>query len=356
MNNILVADFILVEAHRTININIIDAISRNNVVSVVNINGYFDDVKEKWIRSGIEVISKNISMNANNSIASRYFGIKVAKLVSKISKNNNYDLVISLGFDTIAYSFSKMILKKTPIALFHHKNIDELQNKLKLFLFNRYKNQVNHLVFEQFFKDHLTNKLGVKQNLIYVIPHPVESINLDKKSNENKYTSVGLCNSNSEEFVSGLLRLNPILAENDIWLLLRSKTREGDYGNIRLVKGFLNLNTYSNFINSAQTVLVPIPSNYVYRLSGSIYDGLCRKKIVYTTSKFYGQEYEKRYPGICIFIKNETDYIENLKKTIAYREESFEKFIKDHSINSVSFELKKSINSMIAMSGACGNR
>ena len=114
------------------------------------------------------------------------------------------------------------------------------------------------------------------------------------------------------------------------------------------LKGFMPDHVYNDLMNSGRTVFVPLPKSYIYRLSGSIYDALSRGKIVYTNSKFYSNEYERRYPGICVYVGSVDDLIFQLeKKEEPYVIESFQKFLNDHSIERVGNEIKKMVTKVL---------
>ena len=84
-------------------------------------------------------------------------------------------------------------------------------------------------------------------------------------------------------------------------------------------------------------------------MSGSIYDALAQRRIVFTTSKYYGQHYRELYPGICIYVKNVDDFINKLidLDRITNVEKSFDKFICEHSMEQVSQKLENTIDVIV---------
>jgi hypothetical protein len=348
--NILIADFLCVEAHRAMNVNLIECISKNWEVDVLSVNGYYSVEQDRWRKSGIRVINTSVPAKKNGAAQSRFFSLKIMRSAGYQLKKKNYSMVIVLGFDTLAYGMAKSFAKKTPVAVFHHKNIDELSSTLKKIVFDCYKNKIHHLVFEQFFADHLINDIGVDVLKVHVVPHPVLG-NFKPQEGKFKYDCVGLCNSNSEMFIEKALNEQKKFEDNDLKILLRSKNKKVHTHNVDIISGYLEEYIYVDYINSARTVLIPVPDTYVYRLSGSIYDALSRRKHVFTTSQYYANDYGRRYPGICDYIKDVADLIHKLRNTDFSEEDNtrFDRFIAEHSVENVSAKLDMTIKKIIGV-------
>ena len=264
-----------------------------------------------------------------------------------ILKNKFYDAVICLGFETISFAFAIKYFYDLPIFLIYHKNIDELTNSVKLFFLKQYTNKVYHVVFEDFFAKRLID-LGVKSDRIFVVPHPIQEIKIQTIT--EKYDCVGLCNSNEELFIEEAISKEKDFKHNNLSILLRSKSQSKIVGSVSVIKGFIEKQRYDKIIGSGRTVLVPLPSTYIYRLSGSIYDALARRKIVLTSSKFYSEEYSRRYPGTCFHVDSVNDliqYLSNQPNINANITGSFDKFLKDHSIDSTSKALEGMLKKIV---------
>ena len=267
---------------------------------------------------------------------------------SQLCKRNKYDYVICLAFDTCTMIGVHGLFGKVPLVVMHHRNIDELNSKIKRLLFSSYKNSVFHVVFEPFFKERLVQGLAVKQNHVFVIPHPVQ----DKSSRQTSimYDCVGLCNGNDEGFIREAIDRERDFSQHNLRVLLRSRKIEKKDGSVRVITGFMQKQAYDELLGSGRTVLVPLPTTYVYRLSGSIYDALSRKKYVYTTSKVYAQDLEVRYPGVCKYFGSINQLIESLQEDASDGTDgtdgSFGAFIADHSIETVSREIEHMVNTI----------
>lgn len=350
MLKVLVVDFLFVEAHRVANINFIEAIATSAKTTVFSANGYYKNNVEPWREKNINVIEVGNIPVTTGKFSSRIRSLKLMYRAAQIVKSGYYDLVVCEGFEILSFALGYKFFNNIPVALFHHKNIDELVNPIKLQAFNFYKNKVYHFVFEKFFKEYMINIIGIPKNNIMVIPHPVP--NLSEKQNDiynDRLDCVGLCNSNSEQFINQVKAKNDILSSHHLKLLLRSQEDSVNLSNVTIIKGYLEENIYRNYIRIAKSVLVPIPDTYVYRLSGSIYDALAQRRIVFTTSKYYGQHYRELYPGICIYVKNVDDFINKLidLDRITNVEKSFDKFICEHSMEQVSQKLENTIDVIV---------
>lgn len=337
MSRVLITDFICVEAHRDMNINIVECFARYFSIDVISVNGYFNDMKEKWQQSGIGIINVTEPRRKHNFISDRVWSARIMQLTKKHITKNQYDILIALGFETLGYVLAFNFSNGLPVVLFHHKNIDELSSKIKRSFFRLYKNKVHHFVFEDFFANYMVRNLHIKKDKVHVVPHPVSEA---ERLQENiiQYNCVGLCNSNSEEFIQEVIDKNEYIKKNKLNIVLRSRKRTFECEGLKVIKGFLEEKTYSNYLDSSKTVLVAIPDTYVYRLSGSIYDALSRRKMVFTTSKYYADDYGKRYPGVCIAIDGVDDFIYKLTHIPEDRgkEQSFDNFIHEHSMRTSS--------------------
>ncbi len=332
--NVLVTDFIFENTHKDMNSNFIRAISKFADCDVVSVNGYYDDVEQQFAELGVRIINRSISKQMG-MIGYRKYSYRLQKMSSNLVFQKQYDAVIVLCFDTVSTSLLPHVFFKIPTFLFYHRNIDELNNRIKRMAFSKYKGKLYHVVFEDFFRERLVKEIGLSSNRVYVVPHPAKPIkNVPTKK---EYDCIGLCNSNDEVLIQKAVERESVFLHNKLHVLLRSKSIEKKNSAVEVIKGFMDKDVYDELMAAGKTVFVPLPETYVYRLSGSIYDALSRGKIAFTTSKYYAKEYERRYPGICKYVGSVEQLIENLldnnKNGAA---ESFQKFLAEHSIETVS--------------------
>lgn len=338
MKKILIVDFLFVQAHNDFNKNIIECFAKYNKVTVLDVNNYYYSERELWERNGVKVISKSLKLKKTGAFMSRLYSLVLMKMAEKQYHEGSYDLMVTLAYDTFAFAIGRTFMKGIPVALFNHKNIDELGSSLKLKAFNTFKNRTYHFVFENFIKSFLVEQNGVDIDKCFVIPHPVKFRAISKEGSKKNYDCVGLSNSNSEEFIDAMLQLNEEYKKNGIFILLRSKLKRQSKSNIKIINGFLDYKSYNNYLDKANKVIVPVPAAYSYRASGAIYDAFSRKKIVLTTSKLYSLDYRKRYPGICFGISSAQDVIDRLKEREhkIQQNQSFNSFLSEHDIQVVA--------------------
>lgn len=336
---LLIVDFLFVDAHKDMNINFISAVSRIATTDVLSLNGYYDNTKKSFQNSNVNIIDITLKRKSG-TFGARSFSLRLMKKAAVFTQKNKYDAILCLGFETTLFGLGLYSFKSIPFLVFHHKNIDELTNKMKRVAFSVYKNKVYHIVFEEFFRDRLIKGIGVCTDRVFVIPHPVKPI--ENVITEKKYDCIGLCNSNDERFIQETVDRNDDFQKHGFHILLRSKTLEKRGGAVEVIKGFMDKENYDELMAAGKAVFVPLPDTYIYRLSGSIYDALSRGKLVYTTSKFYAQNYERRYPGICRYVGNVNQLIERLHEQRNDKaSSSFEMFIEGHSIKTVSHDIEE---------------
>lgn len=342
---ILVADFLFVDVHKDMNLNFISAVSRFAETDVLSLNGYYDNQREAFYKNKVRLLDVNAERKSG-ALGARSFSLELMKKTAEAVQKKNYDAVLCLGFETTLFGLGLSKFKGLPVFIFHHKNIDELTSSTKRFAFGCYKNRVYHVVFEEFFRNRLVNEIGVRTEKVFVVPHPVKAI--EGVPTEKRYDCVGLCNSNDEDFIKEAVNKECDFREYGLHILLRSKVHEKKDGPVEVIRGFMEKEIYDELMAAGKTVFVPLPETYIYRLSGSIYDALSRRKLVYTTSKYYAQEYERRYPGTCKHVGSVDELIERLQeKRDSGASASFQQFIDGHSIETVSNDIKQMVSTVL---------
>lgn len=342
---LLITDFLFVDAHRDMNINFINAISRFADSDVVSLNGYYDDRRGCFQGENVNLLDVNATKR-DGSLGSRCFSLELMRKTAMFVRERSYDAIFCLGFETTLFGLGISYFYGIPMFLVHHKNIDELSNKVKRIAFGSYKNKVYHVVFEEFFGDRLVKEIGIPAEKVFVVPHPAKSIASAKT--DKSYDCIGLCNSNDEDFIREAVRRDSDFLQHDLHVLLRSKVIEKKYGAVEVIKGFMEKETYDEYMEAGKTVFVPLPKTYIYRLSGSIYDALSRGKMVYTTSKYYAQEYERRYPGTCQYVNSVEQLIKRLQERKNIGElGGIQKFLDSHSIETVSYDIEHMVKTVL---------
>lgn len=341
--NILVLDFLFPEGHRYINNNIIKCLSNIANVDVFAKEDYYKEYKDGWNNVRLEEFSvSKKALNRNSTIVRK---IESASMMAKSKRkiqSQPYDCVVVLSFDTLAMALCKLYFASKKMFIIHHKNIDDLcRKRLNSLVFRTYMNDVHHVVFENVFKHYLVNKIGVTDERVHVIPHPVGVHNFDNRFHGDSYDCVALSQSNDEAFLREIIEYESksrYFKTNNLKIVLRSKHFRFDDGHLQILNGFLPTSVYNEYILKASTVFVPLPESFKYRVSGTIYDAFSMHKTVLTNNEIIVAQCEQRYPGICFKVDNVRDFcfaVKNIKGKKEYKEQ-FEKFNNDHSMESVS--------------------
>ena len=342
---ILITDFLVVEAHRMFNINMVKAFAAMSETTVLSVNNYYLKNEEELRSLGVKVVDiSNSNPLGKMKILKKWWILKNMVYTTRELKHGNYDMIVSLAFDTYVNMFLPILFHNKKIAVFYHKNIDEI-NGIKKLLFSSYKNQIYHFVFEKSYKDYCVNVLKISPHRIYIVPHPSieKSINNSKKG----FFCVGLCHQNDETFIDGVERLHKEFQENNITILLRTKRNRSNKTNVMFQNGFLDYCEYEKIVAESSCVFVALPQSYIYRFSGTMYESFSYHKKVLTTSLSHAKEYKDLYPGICEYVASPLDLLSKLMTIRTDTNDSFTKFSDDHSLVAIGNVLSESLNEIL---------
>lgn len=349
MKRILYLDFMYYTGHVRSNKNFIKALGAFSNVFALSQQHYFDDYKnELETVESIKIIEKNNLKLSSGQLLNRISSLKVMLQSALLAKKIRPNYIFVSSFDTIAFKFGRFLFGKTEnMYLLHTINIDELSNNIKRKIFDTYKNKVNHVVFEQYMKDYLINEVRIESDRIFVLPHPLNENNESSNSKELEYVCVGLSNSNDEKLVTELIELEKkkhIFKSNNKKVVIKSKEKEFDNGYLKVLKGFLDKNVYDNYINRTQSVLIPFPKEFCYRMSGTLVDAFSNNKLVLGNDIPIISEYTKKYPDICKKFKNAEEVVNIicLSSVNNKLDSEFKRFKVEHSEES----LKRAFESM----------
>ncbi|WP_282020647.1 hypothetical protein [Planomicrobium okeanokoites] len=346
---IMVLDYLSPKNHSDLYNKIIFTLSKKAKVEVIAEEGYYDLHSEGWE----EIVLKEYKINKNekNMILRKLKSFKSMLKTRSLIKGNKSNIKLVLTFDTVTFGIFNSLSKMDNVCLLHHKNIDELENNFKKTIFKTYMNKVNHLVFEEKFKEYLIRSIGIEEKRIYVIPHPSFT-----KKTERYDTStidcIGLSNSNDEKFINAIIEYEKehnFLKKNNLKVILRSKVYNYDNGFLKIISGFLPQADYDEYIKKCKIVFVPLPENFKYRVSGVMFDAFSNNKIVIANSTSFVRIYNKKYPNICIELDSELDFFNKLydTKNIEVDENEFKKLQKNHNEKALLESFSKVIEGVL---------
>lgn len=344
---ILYLDFLCPKGHINLDINQINILSSIGDVIVVSKKGRYRELP--FNVKNIE--NENIEIK-KGKIKNRLSSLKIMLISAFESRKIEYDYILVSSYETIMFCLGRQFFKKNDkIILIHHFNTDELSNKTKAWFFKKYMNKVIHIVFSDFIKDYLIHKFDIDDNRIFVIPHHMNEIK-DAGTLEKEFGCVGLSSSNDEEIIAEIVqneKRKEVFKKNKFKLVLKSKNFKFDNGFLKVVNGFLEKNIFDYYINNAQSIYMPFPSTYKYRMSGTLIDALSNNKVVYGSNIPMMQYYSNKYPKICKIVNSSDDFIESMLKNIHRKHnnyEEYEKFKRDHSKGAIEEAFKKMFKSI----------
>lgn len=292
-------DFLFPIGHKNLNKNIVSNLSQMSNVTVVAVEDYFDTQVKSF--DGVTIINIKKNKEKKNIILSRLYALKNFLNTNKLLRWEDYDYIFINTFETITFAIVRRLIKNKRVFIVHHNNTDELNNKVKRFFFNRYKNQVHHIVFEDFIKEYLVDEVGVPHNRVHVIPHPL-NYKEDISPDVDGKLCVGLSNSNDPLLISEIVKYENsanVFFGNHLKLILKSSYEHEDSKAIKILSGFIPKNDYSEYIKRSKFVLVPFKKSYNFRTSGVVIDALSNGKIVIGSNIPIVRSYAKRFPSIC---------------------------------------------------------
>ena len=344
----LILDINFAKTHVNFNTEFLKAINHHSDIIIVDDNESYGTPQNT---NYIYIKSKLIYKFTKNSILSRVFMlvnfVKSYRSVSLIGA----DKVFYLNHDIVVLFFCLFFVPKKvkkSIYLVHHKHIDELNNNIKLRLFNSYKNQVNHIVLADYIKNHLINDIKVNENFVFTCNHPI--YNRHKKisitDSKNPTTFVSLSISSDERIIEEIInnkKLNDVLNDLNIKLYIKSKIYNHETSNLKVFNNFLDENSYNSLYNNCSGVLLLLDKAFEYRISGTMIDALSLGKIIISTNTSCAQFYSKDYPNMVKISYNTDDLIRKLKKNILNEPQLLEdhkRFLINNSLNNLSTQFK----------------
>jgi hypothetical protein len=211
------------------------------------------------------------------------------------------DIKFFFTFENISFAFARILFINSRNVLFHHNNTDYLTIKYVRFFFKTYMNSVQHVVFAEFIKKRLI-EIGVKENKIFVLTHPIHRSEYVCKEEEIKNIFIGLGYASDESLFKKIIEFEDefkILKTNNIKLILRSSNLEYVSENITFFKGHLSEEEYTNLNCRAVGILFLYPQKYKYRYSAGILDALKYKKVIIGSNIPIVRHFKSIYPNIC---------------------------------------------------------
>ncbi len=322
---IAILDFTMPKTHRRFNLCNFEVLSQISDLYIVNSAHYYDSLDSQknvyLMDTDIAEYSKK-HMVENRGMLSSIVGRMVIihnirenlKLFKKF-KDVRFDYILIMGYEVMTFAVFRFCLPKNiPIYIFQHQQINELENRIKNFLFSTYKNKVHHIVLEEIFRDYLVQKIKVKY--VYVVHH----FNGEREAPIPRYSNkfiLGISSTNDEGWIKKMIEEEEkkgFLINSKLKMRLRSHIYTFKDSNLVVDNQYFSDAEYDKYFERAAAV-VSLPSETFYnRLSGQVLDAILAGKIVISLATPLIREYKKMAPTLFVIFENIKELQEYIKK------------------------------------------
>lgn len=352
MYKILFCDLLLQKGNRNIDNHMIKILSEDHQVYVFADNNF--DIMSLKNDSNVYFLENKYDDNHGCSLHYYKRVLQRTKLMAKYIDDINPDIVYISVYHTNLFYFSLPFLKKylPRIVILENYNIDFLSSSIDRFFYNKYKNVVNHMVYEPYFKEYLCREIGVRPNMVHIVPHIHYSQSLVADLQEpldEMYDCVSLSWSIDENVVNDIIEFEKkehFFEKNNITCFIKSSSHKYESAYLTVKGGFIEKTVYDNLYKNSKIVLIPFPLSYKYRMSGCVVDSFSQHKAVVSTNFMLAEYYHSKYGKIicpCLDVKSMMESIRYYLNNIKIQASDFMQFELDHGYDAV----KKSLYEMI---------
>lgn len=320
---------------------------------------YSTDIADKIVINTNEYFNRNELKGCNTvdikliPMKKRMVSILITQFINYVIlrfkiKDNRDDVKIFTTFETASFIFARILFRKSKIIVYHHDNVDYLRINYIRFLFNLYRNNVRHFVFAEFIKERLIT-LGVKEQNISVITHPIPGIASKINENPKKELFIGLGYSSDNELFRQIIKFeedNQILKANNIKLIFRSKNVESRLDNIEIINKHLSNKAYNQLYFDAYGIFVFYPDSFQFRYSGTILDGLRNNKVIIGSDIPIMRHFHKLYPSTCLIFKEISELFDIILSCKVGNKDEINAFNYSHADLRIKDEFELIINSL----------
>lgn len=322
-----------VYGHKAYDAHFIQKLSKyGNVFYLAPMNWYqFNEENRR-----ITCIPFTYATNSGNRINVLKSLIKKIGIIKRSNQKYKFDTIIISTFYVKALptilNLSRLDYRR--IVLIHHNTIDSIDaNEIQRKCFEKYKNNLRHIVFEDFISEHIICELGVNEKNVFAVPHPISGKRTLYK--EGLFKCVGLSGSNDERIIEIIIleeTKHGVFKKHGAHLLIKSQCYEFDNGFLKVVKGKLSDEDYINALESAEFVYIPFPDKYKYRVSGVFFEAILNFKRVIASDFLLANVYSNKYPGLVTIVHTCDDIMNALCESRASNyEKQRDLFLQEHS-------------------------
>lgn len=330
----------------------INILTRDNKVYLLRNDNLPTDLIEN--QSNLVVLKSKFKKRPKRLLLFRWEVLKGMMLASKYARQIKPDIIIASTYRTSVFAFGFLLFKnRSKIVVVENNNIDQLESPTKRFFYNLFCNRVHHMVFESFFKDYLVKEIGVKEELIHVVPHIVYKKNIieTKKNRDiNNVDCVAISGSNDLETVRQILQIEQtshLLEKNKIRCKIKCKSLNYKSDFLEVNGDFIPKDEYERLYDNCKVVLIPFPISYKYRMSGCIVDAFSHHKPVVSSDLLLSNYYASKYGSIIRVGKNAEELVNSIISLIKTPNDISDKGYTQFEIDHDEKEIGEKLNIMI---------
>lgn len=327
--------------HKKVDKKLIDALNNFSKVNVIAPHNWFEKLST-------DIVLKEIkSKDGKRKISYYYTCLKNLLEAYRMDRKEKFDYIVFATFDEYMSCIAMKLFRDADSRLFitYRNNLDEIDRLIKKRnAFRSYCKKINHIVFEEFQREHLISEYKIPADKVYTIPYPKR----DRVAEEPIiYDFLAISNTNDEEWIDKLIEIeerSEIIKKNGLQVVFRSKKRTYDNGFLHVIKGFIENSEYNHYLGASSTVFIPYPSTFRYRMSGVMIEAFSNHKRVIGSNIPLLNAYKERYPRICKTVNTFDELlceIVNKEKGSNLDDSDFVQFEEDHSIEALICTFKK---------------
>jgi hypothetical protein len=307
--NIVIAEILYPIGHKPIDNKIIEILSKNYSLTVLNYQEYFNDNAHSNIKY-VE-LPKQIIISKHEPLirAGILFNLLVIK---KALKNVDYDTILFLSCNNAMLKTMSMIFAGKRILVMHHNDIDAIKTEKQLKVFRKGMNSVEHITVADYISKGLERKTGCLSSRIFTVPHPITSrvLEYDQLKNRERML-VGLGLSNDENFIDACIDIDQKSPKDLSYkIILRSTKKEYRGNNLTVINGYLDDETYNNYYYHAEAIVICYPKHFENRYSATMIFAVAQNGKVIFNDFPMGREESKKYPHIMRVVKQPKELFE----------------------------------------------
>lgn len=282
-------------------------------------------------------------------VTNSYTGIRnIIELVKreiqalKIASKKSFDRYYIASFEGISYCIFDLLTPRTLKYLVYHDNIDALDNWIRRFCFNLYRENNTHVVFQPYMRDRLLELCNYKKNFdIKILHHQLNIKSISGNLLLDFPEIIALSNTNSEDIINDLIELDQIgyFNSNNVKFVLKSKVKSYKGNKINVINEYLDKEIYDRYFCNCKVVYMPFSPSNRYRESGTIIDALSNGKSVIATDIMIAQAYKKNYPEN-VFIYHNYEELRDLIDIALFKNNVNPTFIMRHSQRSILEDMR----------------